>query len=317
MTSVALAWSAAWILTAAAAGIRLWRASTGREPFVKSGYRWLAAGALCMGVGGAMQQTFGGLVGGAPPLRVADLISLSALPAIVIGLATITADRSDRDRGHAEPSRWRLFQDGAAQARPGSGAVLDSALLVVSLFAIGLVAMFGTDYTNAGVGLTTFAVDLLRPVADLVALGLALTLVPRNPRLTAGGALALLAVTIADSLAVAARSVGSDAGTGAHLALVAGIALLAATPEAGRQPSPDSRSRWLSDMWSAQSRMAAPAAAAATAAALVIAGVAVFGHPFATSAVAVTTAIGVILLVIRLGWFARRARAVTASAQAF
>src|SRR5262249_11313747 len=162
-------------------------------------------------------------IGGASPLRVADLISLSALPAIVVGLATITADRADGDRGHAEPSRWRLFQDGAAQARPGTGAVLDSALLVVSLFAIGLVGMFGTDYTKAGAGFAAFALDLLRPVADLAALGLALTLIPRNPRLTAGGALSLLAVAIADSLAVAARSVGSDAGTAAHLTLVAGI----------------------------------------------------------------------------------------------
>jgi len=319
MTSVALAWSAAWILTAAAAGIRLWRASTGREPFVKSGYRWLAAGALCLGVGGAVQQTFGGLIGGASPLRVADLISLSALPAIVIGLATITADRSGGDRSGIEPSRWRLFQDRAAQVRPGGGAVLDSALLVVSLFAIGLVVMFGTDYVKAAAGPAAFTLDLLRPLADLAALGLALTVVPRNPRLTAGAALALVAVTVADSLAVAARSVGSDAGAGAHLALLAGIALLAATPvadaAAGAEPESGSWSRWLASIWSAQSRMAAPAAAAA--AALVIAGVAVFGHPVATSAVAVTAAIGVILLVIRLGWFARRARAVTASAQAF
>jgi EAL domain-containing protein (putative c-di-GMP-specific phosphodiesterase class I)/GGDEF domain-containing protein len=319
MTSVALAWSAAWIVMAAAAGIRLWRASTGREPFVKSGYRWLAAAALCLGVGGAVQETFGGLIGGALPLRVADLISLSALPAILIGLATITTDRADGDRGRIEPSRWRLFQDRAAQVRPGSGAVLDSALLVVSLFAIGLVVMFGADFTKAAVGPGAFALDLLRPVADLAALGLALTLVPRNPRLTAPAALGLVAVTIADSLAVAARSVGSNAGVGAHLALVAGIALLAATPAAepaaGGEPEPGSRSRWLASIWSAQSRMAAPAAAAA--AALVIAGVAVLGHPTATSAVAVTAVIGVILLVIRLAWFARRARAVTASAQAF
>ena len=319
MTSVALAWSAAWILAAAATGIRLRRASTGRQPFVKSGYRWLAAGALCLGVGGAAQQIFGGLIGGASPLRVADLISLSALPAIVIGLATITADRSEGDRSQVEPSRWRLFQDRAAQVKPGSGAVLDSALLVVSLFAIGLVAMFGTDDAKAAAGLAAFTLDLLRPMADLAALGLALTLVPRNPRLTAGGALALVAVTIADSLAVAARSVGSNPGAGAHLALVAGIALLAVTPAAdsaaGREPASGSWSRWLANIWSAEARMAAPATAAA--AALLIAGVAVFGHPVATSAVAVTAAIGVMLLVIRLGLFARRAIAVTASAQAF
>lgn len=309
MTSVTFAWSAAWILTACTVGIRLWRASTGCEPFVKSGYRWLAAAALCLGVGGTMQQALGGLLGGASPLRVADLISLGALAAIVIGLATITAEPADR--GHPEPSRWRLYQDGGT--RPGGGAVLDSALLVVSLFAIGLVAEFGTDYARAGVGPGAFALDLLRPVADLAALGLVLTLVPRNPRLTAGGALALVAVAIADSLAVAARSAGGNAGAGAHLALVAGIALLAVTRL--RQAQPGSRPRWLGDVWSDQSRMAAPAAAAV--AALVIAGVALFGHPVATSAVALTAAIGVILLVIRLGWFARRAGAVTASAQAF
>ena len=288
MSSVTL-WPAAWIVVASAVSIRLWRTSTGCEPFVKSGYRWLAAAALCLGAGGTMQQALGGLLGGASPLRVADLISLAALPAIVIGLATITAERAEGG---------------------GSGAVLDSALLVVSLFAIGLVAMFGTDYAGAGPG--AFALDLLRPVADLVALGVVLILVPRNPRLTAGGALALVAVAIADSLAVAARSAGSNAGVGAHLALVAGIALLAATR--ARWPLPVSRSRWLASVWSDQSRMAAPAAAAV--AALVIAGVAVFGHPAATSAVAVTAAIGVILLVIRLGWFARRAGAVTASAEA-
>ena len=264
-----------------------------------------------------MQQTLGGLLGGAPPLRVADLISLGGLAAIVIGLATITADRADGDRGHAEASRWRLYQDGAGQLGPGSGAVLDSALLVVSLFAIGLVVIFGTDYTRSGAQPGAFALDLLRPVADLAALGLALTLVPRNPRLTAGGALALVAVAIADSLAVAARSVGGHAGAGAHLGLLAGLAMLAATPAIVRLPAPVPRFRWLVNVWSGQSRMAAPAAAAAAAAALVIAGAAVFGHPVATSAVAVTAAIGVILLVIRLGWFARRAGAVSASAQAY
>ncbi|HWF81589.1 MAG TPA: bifunctional diguanylate cyclase/phosphodiesterase [Streptosporangiaceae bacterium] len=322
MTSVALGWSAAWILVAAAAGTRLWYASTGRELFVKNGYRWLAAAAVCLGVGGAVQQTFGGLLGGASPLRVADLISLGALLAIVIGLATVTADRCDRDHGHGEPSRWRLYPAGAdegGQVGPGNGAVLDSALLVVSLFAIALVTMFGADYIKAGAGPGAFALDLLRPVADLAALGLALVVLPRNPRLAVSGVFALVAIAIADSLAVAARSAGSNAGVGAHLALVAGIALLAATPTVesagGRLAKAGPWARGLAGMWSAESRVAAPAATVA--AALVIAGAAVLGHPVAISAVAVTAAIGVILLVIRLGWFARRAGAVTASAQAF
>ncbi len=322
MTPVTGAWSAAWLLTAALASIRLWRAGRGHEPFFQSGYRWLAAAAVCLGLGGTVQQAFGGLIGGGGPLRVADLISLGALPAIVLGLATITADRSGGDQGlrsASEPSRWRIYSGGAAAVRPGGGALLDSALVVVSLFAIGLVVMFGGDYTRAGGGAGAFALDLIRPVADLAAFGLALTLVPRNPRLTGCGVLALAAVTLADSLAVASRSVGANPGTAAHIALVAAIALLAATPLQRGPVAEDARaglwSQWLAKAWSAEARMAAPVAAAA--AALVIAGFAVFGHPVPASAVAVTAALGVILLVIRLGWFARRAGVVTASVQAF
>ena len=81
------------------------------------------------------------MIGGPQPLRVADLISLAALPALVIGLATITADRVRTADGQLRPAAGGR----AGRRRPGrsAGAVLDSALLVVSLFAIGLVTLFG------------------------------------------------------------------------------------------------------------------------------------------------------------------------------
>jgi diguanylate cyclase (GGDEF)-like protein/PAS domain S-box-containing protein len=318
MTPVTLTWSAAWILMAAVAAIRLWRVSSTYEPFTRSGYRWLGVAALCLALGEAVQQTLGGAVGGPSPLRVADFTSLAALPALVVGAATLTVDRSEPDRGPAEPSRWRRYQDAAAQAKVSAGVALDSALLVVSLFAIGLVMLFGADYTRSGVGPGIFTLDLIRPVADLVALGTVLVLASRNSRLVTFPLLGLAAVTLADSLAVGGRSAGDGPGGGSFIVLLAGIALIAATPAlpagAAHASPTGSRVPWLAGGWSAHARMAAPAAAAM--AALVIAGFAVFGQLVPASAVAVTVAIGVILLVLRLGLYARQAWTGKASARA-
>ena len=92
MSRAMLAWSAAWALVAALACVRLLRGSSQSGPSVKNGYRWLAVAAVCLAAGATVHQAFGGLIGGALPLRLADLISLGALPALVIGLATLTSD---------------------------------------------------------------------------------------------------------------------------------------------------------------------------------------------------------------------------------
>jgi len=320
MSSATLAWSTAWILLSALASMRLWRLTSFPEQFAKNGYRWLAVAVLCLGVGGTVQQAFGGLIGGPSPLRFADLISLAALPALVIGLVTITADRSEQ--GRAAPS-WP----------PTRGMLVDGSLFAVSLFAIGLVTMFGPDYVAAGTGFGGFALDLIRPVADLAALGLVLPLIPRSPRLTTLPVLALAALTVADSLAVAQRAAGTDPGVGSHLALAAALCFVAAIPgpnsgrdsAAGASPQsqagqahevgqPGSGSWRLAIAWLAGARMAGPAAALA--AAVVVAALAVFSHPATMQAVAVTGAIVVVLLVIRLAWFTTRAVTVTASEQA-
>jgi hypothetical protein len=66
MSAATLAWSAAWIVLSALATARLWRLTSAREPLAENGYgfRWLAAAALCAGLGGTLQQTSGGLLGG-------------------------------------------------------------------------------------------------------------------------------------------------------------------------------------------------------------------------------------------------------------
>ncbi len=317
MSSATLAWSAAWLVLTGVAAARLWRMSSSPELFVKNGYRWLAVAAVCFGLGAIVQQAFTGLIGGPPPLRAADLISLAALPALVIGLATLTGDRPGGEPGDGEPGRWRRHFDAASRAwPPTSGSVLDGVLVAVSLFAIFLVTTFGPDYLRADTGSAGFALDLVRPVADLAALCLVLALVPRDPRLTLWPGLALAAVTVGDTLAVAGRSSDFNPGTGAHLAVVAGLGLLAAT-QAPQSPSTEpgdgeSSSELLAASWSAAVGTAGPVAAVA--AVLVIAGLATFGHPVALPAVAITGAIVVILLVARLVLFTSQANTVAASA---
>src|ERR1700683_2639644 len=240
MSAATLAWSAAWIVLSALATARLWRLTSAREPLAENGYgfRWLAAAALCAGLGGTLQQTSGGLLGGPAPLRLADLVSLAALPALVIGLVTVTVGR-DGGEVNAAPGRWRSGQDSLPRFWPPTrGMLVDAALFAVSVFAICLAVAFGPDYVASGSGPGGFAAELIRPVADLAALGFVLPLVPRSPRLALMPVLALAALAAADVLAVAQRSSDAYPGLGSHLALAVGLCLLAATPA----PLPDSAS---------------------------------------------------------------------------
>src|SRR5258707_6338017 len=110
VTQAMMAWSAAWALIAALASARLLRVPGQPEPSVKNGYRWLAVAAICLAAGATVQQAFGGLAGRASPLRLADLISLAALPSLVICLPTLTSQfaapnsRGPRARGHRPPT---------------------------------------------------------------------------------------------------------------------------------------------------------------------------------------------------------------------
>jgi diguanylate cyclase (GGDEF)-like protein/PAS domain S-box-containing protein len=260
-------------------------------------------------------------------LRLADLVSLAALPALVIGLVTVTVGR-DGGEVNAAPGRWRSGQDSLPRFWPPTrGMLVDAALFAVSVFAICLAVAFGPDYVASGSGPGGFAAELIRPVADLAALGFVLPLVPRSPRLALMPVLALAALAAADVLAVAQRSSDAYPGLGSHLALAVALCLLAATPA----PLPDSASpvaaadraeadralvdSWRSAMaWLAGARMAGPAAALA--AAVVIASLTLFGHPVALRALAVTGTLVVVLMVIRLAWFTTRAVTVTASGHA-
>jgi diguanylate cyclase (GGDEF)-like protein/PAS domain S-box-containing protein len=314
-----LAWTAAWALIAALAFVRLLRASNQPEPSVKYGYRWLAVAAVCLTAGAAAQQAFGGLIGGALPLRLADLISLGALPALVIGLATLTSDVPAAERGAPKGGRVLREPVGAVPAATTPGMAVDSCLLVGALFVIFLVTLYGPDYLQGHVGRAAFALALIRPLADLVALGLLLRFVVRSMRLTFLPVLALIAITVGDSLAVADRTAGRVAGLGTQLALLVALALLAAAPAAVSALAALAAAPGLARIVRPASSRSSSATIAAlvttTAAALLVTGYAVVGHPLLTPPLAGAGSLVVLLLVARLAGLTRQASAVAEAAQ--
>jgi diguanylate cyclase (GGDEF)-like protein len=315
-----LAWAAAWVAVALAACARLLRAAGHPEPSVRNGYRWLAVAAACLAAGATVHQDFGGLIGGALPLRMADLIALAALPALVISLATLTS-------GHGEPGASRAGKPAGgpagsvAAAVAGPGLAIDACLLVGSLFVILLAVLFSADYASGDVGRAAFALALVRPMADLAALALILRFVVRSVRLTLAPALALAAVTIGDSLAVADRTAGHVAGLGPRVALLIALALLAAAPLVAAMSSLAHtpgvfwlvRYRGPESSWSSPATI--PALVLSAAAAVVVAGFAAAGRPLLAAPLAIAGTGVVLLLVARLAGLTSQASAVAEAAQ--
>jgi diguanylate cyclase (GGDEF)-like protein len=324
MSAAALAWSVALLAAAAVAGVLLWRApAQPHDPSqsgaasqhlrsVQNGSRWLAGAAVALGAGSAAQQAFGGLLGGVQPLRVADLIGLAAMGALVIALAALTAESPVRPAApgraaaggtHAQ-ARWM-----AARSLPG--IAVDSCLFVAALFVICWVTVFGPDYAADG-GPAALTLQLIRPLADLAALGVTLRFVVRDPRRALVPWIAIAVLTIGDALGVRARLGGTPPGLGWYLPVLVALCLLAVTPLSWRA-MPDRPARragqtgslHLVPSWASPATM--PALAAAGAAAIVVTGFALGGGSVASPALAVAAAIMVLLLASRLAGLARRA----------
>jgi diguanylate cyclase (GGDEF)-like protein/PAS domain S-box-containing protein len=317
VTQAMMAWSAAWGLIAVLACARLLRGTGQPERSVQNGYRWLAVAAVCLAAGATVQQASSGLAGGASPLRLADLISLSALPALVIGLATLTAKFAAGESGarlHGPKGAWT-----------SRGLAVDSWVVVAALFVVLLVTVFGPDYTAGKIGRAAFALALVRPLADLIALGLVLPFFVRNSRLTLLPVLSVVAVTVADSLAVADRTAGRLAGLGSQLAIAAALALIALTPT--RIPAPEARTgtpvaRFARSGASGgtagrprSSPVTVAALGATAAAAIVVAGFAIAGGPLLAAPLTLAGSVVVLLLLTRLVGLTRQASAVAEAAQ--
>ena len=288
-------------LVAVAAATLLWRESGRREPSVRNAYRALAAAALLWGAGFVDAESMGAS-GTGTSLTSADLLTLLALPALGVGLFGLARASREADGEDRPASR--------AQAGSAVAWLADACLLAAALFIIDWVAVLGAQYRRTGESAGTFALQAIHPIADLVALGVLLTVAVRAGRAGLAPYLALLVVAAGDSLAVGARISGTRPGTGAVLVTLAGFCLLgaAALVRADRAVSASQwrRPGWLEPAGLPGATLAASLAAAV--AALMAIGWALNGGSFAEPVVVICAGIAGLALVARITDLLRRER---------
>ncbi len=303
-------------LAAASAAVLLWRGASRHEPSVKRAYRLLAAVAVLWGAAFIGPTAFSGpLTGTTFPLTLADLLALLALPILVIAVAAMTPSAPEPGSGQPAPGAQAPGTPARMVLTRGAVARLADCLLLVSaLFAIGWLTLFAAEYAKAGVGAGAFTLDLIRPLADLLALGVLLAFAVRAGRRGLAPGLALLAVATGDALAVGARTSGTAVGAWPQVAWLAGLCLLgaaawiAAVPGRGTYPRPR------------PGQAVQPAPGVATVIAVGVAGVAALvtigwaaAGGLATGPVLLFTGAAIVLaLVIRLAGLLRRAVTVSA-----
>ena len=185
--------------------------------------RWLAIAALLWGGAFIARDLAGGPVGAAVPLTPAGLLTLAALPPLVIGIAVLASPRPVR--GLAAFVQARL-------ARAGVHSVADACLLVVSVFLIAWITVLAGAYTTADVGAGTFTLDLIHPLADVAVLAGVLPFAARAGWRGLIPCAALLLTTAGDFLAVGARANNLYPGWAAQLAWLLGVCVLGAIPAA-------------------------------------------------------------------------------------
>jgi diguanylate cyclase (GGDEF)-like protein/PAS domain S-box-containing protein len=295
-------------LVAVAAAACLWRASLRHAPGVRNAYRWLAVVALLWGTGFVAEDAMASGTG--TSLTYADLLKLLALP--TLGVALVGLARAGGDAGEGGGSDRRPVR---VQARSVAARLADASLLATSLFVIGWVALFGSEYRRTDESAGAFALQAIHPIADLIALGGLLALAVRARRLGLAPYLALLAVTVGDALAVGARINGVRPGVWALLVQLAGLCLLAAASlaETGAAETARARPGWPGPNGLPTATLVA-ALAAAIAAAMAI-GWAMGGGSFTEPAVVVCAGVAALALVARITDLVRRETAAAAISQ--
>ncbi len=197
-------WTVAGAVLAVAAAAVLLRRS--REH--GAAYRWLAAAAVAWGAAFVAQlASVGSVTPTAIQLSLTDLLALVSLPPFAIGM-------------------FRLAQPGRI---PGSIARLtDGCLMSLGVFGIAWIAILRSAYGSTAVGAGSFAVDLIHPLADLLVLGVTMSVALRAGRGARAPYLALAVFTLGDLLAVQARAVDVHAGGWPQAAWLLAICLLGA-----------------------------------------------------------------------------------------
>src|SRR5260221_5776591 len=293
-------------LVAVVAAACLWRVSIRHEPSVRNAYRWLAVVALLWGTGFVAEEGMAAS-GTGTSLTYADLLPLLALPALGAGLAGLAWASGEADRDERRAAR--------AQARGAVARLADASVLATSLFVIGWLTLFGSEYRRTDESAGAFALQAIHPIADLLALGVLLALAVRARQLGLAPYLALLAVTVGDSLAVGARITGRGRGCGGLLVQLPGFCLMAggALARAGLPEPAGGKPGWPGpDGLPTATRVAAMAAAVAAAMSI---GWALGGASFAEPAVVVSAGVGALAVVARTTGLLRRGRSAAAIPQ--
>ncbi len=319
-------WAAAGIAAGAVAAGVLWRGQRGaggRKLPDRRALRWLAVTAVLLSAAFAA-DAFGGPFGGTGiPLTLGDLLGLLALPLVFLGVRAMSGAAEDEAAGHgwfgrdARPGPGGAAGPGPAARGTGIARLADGFLLAAGLFVVGWVAVFGPAYAQGDAGAGTFALDLIRPVAGLIALGAVTQVAIGTGRRGLTVALALAAGCLGDALNVTARVAAARPDGWAQAAWLAGICLLAAVPlqpagpgivRPGEQPgdplSAAGRSRGRAHGWAGPT---AAALGAAGAAALVMIGWAAAGGHQAPPVIVIAGALAVLVLTARVFGMVRRA----------
>jgi diguanylate cyclase (GGDEF)-like protein len=201
------------------AAVSLWLGAQGLR-----GYRWLAGAALLWCAGLIAVQIEG------PPsgLSFADLPSLLAVAATAVGIIALCGSRRDPGGSAGRGGSEAMASEGPqASVVPG---LADGYVMAVALLVIGWVALFGSEFHHSGARPGTFLGDLIHPLADLAVLGALLPMVTAAWRRATLPFLALLAVAVADALAVGQRVNGGHISLAAQLVGLLAAILLGLAP---------------------------------------------------------------------------------------
>ena len=213
------------MLAAAGAVVGLWVGATRHTGPVARGYRWLGGAALFWCAGLIVDTVVAGSVSSSgEPLGLADVAPLLGLAAAATGIMVLASP---------SPSQ-RAAQQGEHPEHGTSGSVLpglaDGYVMAVALLVIGWVVAFGSEFHRSGERPSTFLLDLLHPLADLAVLGALLPVLTVAWRRVLVPYLALLVLTVADSLGVGARISGGHQGILEQLAMILAACLLGVAP---------------------------------------------------------------------------------------
>ena len=201
------------MLASAGAVVALWAGATRYAGPVARGYRWLGGAALFWVAGLIVSQVLSGQLSSTGlPLSLADVAPLLALACAAIGVMVLAEGERRSDSGSVLPG------------------LADGYVMAVALLVIGWVLAFGAEFHHLGERPETFLVDLLHPLSDLAVLGALLPVLTAAWRRVLVPYIALLALTLADSLGVGARISGGHQGILEQLAMVAAACLLGLAP---------------------------------------------------------------------------------------